>query len=63
MTYFYSVMDKTKSLKELWTPTLQHHTRVSTDALKPILTPVACMLAKAQEEVPKLKVWRETYFN
>jgi hypothetical protein len=59
ITLFYllcSIIDKTKSLKEMWTPTLQHHTRVSTEALKHILPPVACVLAKTYEELPKLKV-------
>jgi len=49
-------MDKTKTLRELWTPTLEHYTRVSFDWLKRILAPVASVLAKIHEETPKLKV-------
>ncbi|XP_035702311.1 G2/mitotic-specific cyclin-B2 isoform X2 [Folsomia candida] len=55
------IIHKTKPLQELWNSALQHHTRLSLDALKPILTPVACMLAKVHEEPPKLKAVYSKY--
>lgn len=49
-------MEKNKTLRELWTPTLEHYTKVPYEGLKRIVSPVASVLVKVHEDTPKLKV-------
>lgn len=45
-----------KSLAEIWTPTLQHYSRYSLDAIKSVVSLLAGVLSRAQDETHKLKV-------
>jgi len=55
------ILDKSKTLRERWTPTLQHYTKLNLDAIKRAVSPVATVLGKIHSEPLKLKAVYSKY--